>query len=320
MSRDVDGSPRVRPCGILAVDKPAGPTSHDVVTAVRRLSGIRRVGHAGTLDPIATGVLVVLLGSSTRLARYVSSDRKTYEASIAFGTETDTCDREGEVVDERPVPGGLSDPDTARVIVEGLVGRVRQVPPAFSAIKKDGRKAYDAARAGEPLELDARTVHIHDAGLLDVLEPGDDAPLRWVVRLEVSKGTYVRAVARDLGRALGTGAHLEALRRTASGGVRLEAAHTLERIEECVGGGDALDAMLVPAREVLDMPKTVVGAAHADDILHGRRIDIGRIAPPVEPEEGAPVGVLDDDGRLLAVCRVRGDLLEPETVIPGGCA
>ena len=211
--------------GILAIDKPAGMTSHDVVDRVRRVTGERRVGHAGTLDPMATGLLVVLVGPATRLAPYLTAAEKTYDARIVFGAETDTDDAEGRVTATAPVPDEVGDPFFAAGTVASLVGTHEQVPPAFSAIKRGGVTAYEAARKGEALELEPRTIEVDRRRLLGVECVGEYA---WDVEFAVSKGTYIRALARDLGRALDTAAHLGALRRTRSGTLALAQAHTLE--------------------------------------------------------------------------------------------
>jgi tRNA pseudouridine55 synthase len=172
--------------GILVIDKPAGMTSHDVVNRVRRITGERRVGHAGTLDPMATGVLVALVGPATRLAPYLTSAQKTYEAHIVFGAETDTDDADGRVTVRSPVPDEVGDPFFAAATVASLVGAHQQVPPAYSAIKRDGVTAYQAARTGSALELDARTVEVADARLTGVECAGKHA---WDVAFAVSKGT-----------------------------------------------------------------------------------------------------------------------------------
>ncbi len=213
--------------GILAIDKPQGMTSHDVVNRVRRITGERRVGHAGTLDPMATGVLIVLVGPATRLAPYLTSAEKTYDARILFGAETDTDDADGRITLTAPVPDEVCDPFAASGMVASLVGTHEQVPPAFSAIKRGGVTAYEAARKGEALELEPRTIEVKAARLLGV----EVEPPSWDVEFAVSKGTYIRALARDLGRACESAAHLGALRRTRSGAVGLAETHTLEELE-----------------------------------------------------------------------------------------
>lgn len=218
---------------VVGVDKPAGMSSHDVVDRCRRIFGERRVGHAGTLDPAASGVLPVLVGPATRLDAYLSGHDKRYLARIVFGVGTDTDDAEGAVVSRAPVPARLRDAQQARAYLDSIVGEHMQLPPVYSAIKVGGRKACDEARAGSLIDLSARKVAVYEARLIRVLDedPADDAPLSsdyaaWDVDLRVSKGTYIRAIARDAGRDLGCPAHLGALERTAVGRLSLD---------DCVG-------------------------------------------------------------------------------------
>jgi riboflavin kinase/FMN adenylyltransferase len=208
-------------CGVIAVDKPGGMTSHDVVDCLRRLTGEGRIGHAGTLDPAATGLLLVCIGPATRLSAELTGCDKTYEARIVFGTATDTDDAEGSPIATAPLPATLADADFARKVLASFVGEQEQLPPRFSAIKKGGRKAYELARAGKAVELEPRPVTIHALRLIEATAD------YWDIEAEVSKGTYLRSLARDLGIAVGSQAHLGALRRTRSGRVSLEQAHTL---------------------------------------------------------------------------------------------
>ena len=209
--------------GILIVDKPAGWTSHDVVGRVRRLAGTRRVGHAGTLDPMATGVLVVLVGRATRAAEYAEAQVKGYSAHIRFGVTTDTLDTEGNVTGESGLVPGLGE---ILAVLPRFRGKIEQIPPMYSAIKVGGRKLYDIARAGGEVERKARQVNITRLDCSGPLENGD-----FVLDVECSKGTYIRSLCADLGTALGCGACMSALRRTYSGGFRAEDALTLEEIE-----------------------------------------------------------------------------------------
>ncbi|ROS77145.1 tRNA pseudouridine synthase B [Cellulomonas sp. PhB143] len=235
------------PDGLLVVDKPAGWTSHDVVGRCRRLAGTRKVGHAGTLDPMATGVLVVGVGRATRLLTYVVGADKDYDATVRLGVTTSTEDAQGEVlavVDAAGVAREALDAAVAR-----LTGDLQQVPSAVSAIKVDGRRAYARVRDGEDVELAARPVSVSRFDVLAVREhrDGDDVTALDVdVAVTVSSGTYVRALARDLGVALGVGGHLTALRRTRVGGYRLDAARTLEGLEE-QADADGVLATLPPA-------------------------------------------------------------------------
>jgi tRNA pseudouridine55 synthase len=295
--------------GILVIDKPSGMTSHDVVSAVRRATGERRVGHAGTLDPAATGVLVVLVGPATRLAPFLTAAQKTYDATVVFGTSTDTDDSEGATVEEASVPDLCTDIDFARSIVSGLVGESEQVPPAYSAIKREGRVSHRAARAGEKVDLEARSVDIVRAELTG-LNVGP--PPSWRMSLAVSKGTYIRAIARDLGESLGTAAHLGALRRTASGAATISEALTLE---EVASAPDVRELFTDPVR-LLGMNVVRVEDASADRIANGAAIEM---PPDTEFGDGDLLAVVHDD-LLLAVYRAgaRGGRLTAEVVLPGG--
>lgn len=296
--------------GILLVDKPAGCTSHDVVDRVRRASGERRVGHAGTLDPMATGLLVVLVGPATRLAPYLTAAEKRYEATIVFGAATDTDDREGEVVAEAAVPPDVFEPARAQSLLDGVLGKSMQMPPAYSAIKVDGQVAHRAARGGEALALEPRPIHVHEASLLGInAEAGE-----WRVDFTVSKGTYVRALARDLGERAGTLAHLGALRRTASGRFDVAAAHSLDAVT--AAGAEGLPALFAdPAEAFSAMPRVSADAAL---VLSGR---------PLPAPDGAADGELVTvfvDGGLGGLYRVSAERLLAEVVmavpVTGGSA
>lgn len=290
--------------GILVVDKPAGMTSHDVVNRVRRATGERRVGHAGTLDPMATGILVVLVGPATRLAPFLTAAQKSYRATIVFGAQTDTDDADGRVVGMAPVPDEVCDPFFAAGTAAALVGVHDQVPPAFSAIKRGGEVAYVAARRGEVLEVEPRRIEILESVLLGV----DANRAEWDIELSVSKGTYIRAIARDLGPALGTVAHLGSLRRTCSGAVVLDDAVTLETIESAA---DVPSLFTDPIRALSLQPlapsETLLG-----DVAHGRRLPTD---PPGQP--GRLLSVVHD-GALLAVYQEDDGFARPVAVIPGG--
>ena len=229
--------------GILVVDKPIGPTSHDVVDLVRRLAATRRVGHGGTLDPFASGVLPVFLGRGTRVVEFHLADRKGYRATICFGAASTTDDLEGELT---PADGPAPTRATVESALSGFLGPISQRPPAYSAIKVGGRRAYAMARAGETPELQPREVTI-DRLVLDSWDETDpDRPIA-VVELACSAGTYVRALARDLGEAVGSGAYLGALRRTHSGGFGDSEAIGLDRIRAVAATGvEALAELLLP--------------------------------------------------------------------------
>jgi len=291
-------------CGLLLVDKPAGMTSHDVVVAVRQATGEGRVGHAGTLDPAATGLLVVLIGAYTRLAPYLTAARKRYEARIVFGVSTDTDDAEGDAVETAPVPDALFDAASARDVLASMLGASRQVPPAYSAIKIAGRASHRVARAGGVVDLAPRDVTVFDAQILEV----DPLSHSWDVAFDVSKGTYVRSLARDLGRKAGTVAHLAALRRTASGPLRVEAAETLRSVIDAAGAG-RLASLFADPVTALGLPSVEGDPA---DVGNGRALprsaaeDVG---------DGERVAVLCDR-RLKAVYLVAHDALRAEAVFP----
>ena len=282
------------------VDKPAGLTSHDVVARVRRIAGTRRVGHTGTLDPMATGVLVLCLGKATRLVPYLEemggADAKEYEAHIRFGFETTTDDVEGEPRGTS-VPGQVPDAAAVTAALAGFVGEFEQVPPAFSAKKVAGERAYAMARRGEEFDLKPVRVQVGRAELLG-LEGGIAR-----VRIACSRGTYVRSLARDLGRALATGAHLVFLRRTRSGSADLRRAVRLDDLTP-----ESLGAALIPMAAVLDAwPSVVVGAAEAADLRLGRAVHSGAAASTASIR----VRVCDGEGHLVALARSEGGRMKP---------
>lgn len=298
--------------GVLVVAKPAGPTSHDVVALIRRLAATKRVGHGGTLDPFATGVLPVFLGRATRLVEFHLGDRKGYRATVCFGASSTTDDLDGELT---PVDGPAPDRAGVEAALAAVRGPISQVPPAFSAIKVEGRRAYAMARAGAVPTLIARDVTIHRIELVDWDGSDPDRPIG-VLEIECSAGTYVRAVARDLGRALGGAAYLGALTRTASGAFRLEDAHPLEAIRTAAGDGPAgIAALLLPIEAGLErLARVRLDAAEVEAVARGQFI---------RPAAGVPVSVGPDDpiiaedatGRVVAVVRVRDGRLAPDKVL-----
>ena len=296
MSRRRPAAPGA-PEGGLVIDNPAGMTSHDVVASVRRALGQPRVGHTGTLDPMATGVLPLLLGRATRLAQYVSAADKGYLATIRFGQATTTGDAEG-------APLGPACPVTLEPeVLESLVSRFRgpqmQVPPAVSAKQVRGTRAYVLARSMPDLQLAPVPVEVHDLELVAVA--GSEAQLR----LAVSAGYYVRSLARDLGVALGTGAHLAALRRERSGWFTLDQATPLHEVLTAGPG----DRPLIPLADLLpDLPRVVLDAAAAGLIARGQAVE----APAATTGRACLVGV---DGQLLALAEGRGRLLHPFLVL-----
>jgi tRNA pseudouridine55 synthase len=235
---------------VCGVNKPTGITSHDVVNKVRRIFGERRVGHAGTLDPFASGVLLVLVGPAARLDRFFTNHSKSYVARIAFGAATDTDDIEGNVIREACVPQNFYDEDFARRALQGIVGPQRQIPPVYSAIKVGGKKACDEARAGNIINIEPRDIEIFGAELLCINQDTARGFIEWEVALDVSKGTYIRSIARDLGNSLNVPAHASALVRTTAGTLGLSECMTLEELE-AAGTSCALDPVKLLGLRVL---------------------------------------------------------------------
>ncbi len=231
---------------LIALNKPVGMSSHDVVNACRRIFAERRVGHMGTLDPLASGVLLVGIGPATRLDAYMAGQDKRYRMAIKFGTATTTDDVEGAVIQTLPIPPQLFSERYARSVVANLVGRGMQVPPVYSAIKVNGQKSYDAARKGTIIDLKPREYEVFDAQLHQVCEGAhvNQSPtLEWVIDMSVSKGTYMRSIARDLGRNLKTAAHVSSLQRLTAGSVSLGECVTLDQLEQ-----DPSSGMIDPIR------------------------------------------------------------------------
>ena len=296
--------------GILVVDKPAGPTSHDIVGLVRRLSGMKRVGHGGTLDPFARGVLPIFLGRATRVVEYHLGDRKQYRATVCFGATSTTDDLEGELT---PVPGPVLDRAAVEAALGGFRGPIVQVPPAYSAIKVAGRRAYALARAGQRPELAPRSVEIDRLELLDWDVTDPDRPIA-VVEVDCSAGTYIRAIARDLGSALGTGAYLGALSRTASGPFRLADALPLDAVRAAAGEGPAaLADLLKPMDSGLDLAAIRL----TDDEL--KAVVRGQFIRPVSGAPGAvddrPFRLISSAGELVGFGRWDGTRVMPDKIL-----
>ncbi len=292
------------PSGLVVVDKSAGMTSHDVVARVRRLAGTRKVGHAGTLDPMATGVLILGVERATKLLGHLALTDKEYLATIRLGESTVTDDAEGEVVETRSAAG--VDPAAVTVAMRALTGAIEQVPSSVSAIKVDGRRSYARVRAGEAVELAARPVTVSAFDLLDLRRPTPDL-IDLDVLVECTTGTYVRALARDLGAALVVGGHLTALRRTRVGPYRIDGAHTLETL------GEHLVVEPLGAALERSFPRVDV----SDDTA--RAIGFGHPIPPVEGLGVRPVGVFGPSGQPLALMSERDGLLRSLVVFtPAG--
>jgi tRNA pseudouridine55 synthase len=250
--------------GVLVIDKPTGMTSHDVVQIVRRGTGIRRAGHTGTLDPRASGVLVVLIGPAVRLSEYVSAADKRYQAIIRLGSATDTYDAEGQFVREE-TSIDISEEEFEKVLKQ-FEGEIEQTPPPYSAVKVRGRRAYDMARKGEEVKLQPRKIQVHH---LEVLEW---APPEVVVDVHCSSGTYVRSLANDLGEVLGCGAYLVGLRRTKSGRFSLRDAVPLRKLKEAFLAGNWYQ-YLIPAAEALsDWPAVELDPDEVEEVRHGHRV------------------------------------------------
>ncbi len=295
---------------ILGVNKPAGMTSHDVVGRVRRAIGERRVGHAGTLDPAATGVLVVGVGQGTRLMGQLTVEQKSYLATISFGAETTTDDAEGEVLRSVKVDAdALLDESYARGILEGILGKQMQVPPVYSAITVEGKRSYARARSGEQFELEPRPIEVHAADLIAVERAGET--VSWTCAFVVSKGTYVRAIARDIGRMANSAAHLSRLCRTASGGVTLRDCMSLEELSE-VGPSGAMRHALDPVR-LLGYDRRNLTASEFERVKNGSAISMGSIGA----HDGASVCMVSNE-LLWGVWHVDKGRLRPSVNFPQG--
>ena len=289
--------------GILAVDKPTGPTSHDVVDEVRRATGTRRVGHAGTLDPFASGLLLVLLGSATRLAEYFLGMTKEYEATVLLGVETSSHDPEGEIVSESGDWTGLGEKDLERAL-GGLRGRILQVPPVLSAKKVKGEAAHRRVRRGESVELDPVWVEILDLRILQM-----DLP-RVRLAIRCSSGTYIRAIARDLGRSLGTGGYLTDLRRTRIGSRSVVDAVPFADLGSWIR---VAQRVIPPGRALKDLPSFQVDTEEANRVRQGQFLSVSGGDLP----ERTPVRVMLGD-ELVAVATREDDALRPRKVLSHG--
>ncbi len=280
--------------GFLVVDKPSGITSHDVVDHVRRATGIKKAGHAGTLDPMATGVVIVAVGRVTRLIRFLQDLEKEYLATAMFGVATDTLDADGQVVAVQTMTVTMDD---LAAIRSQFVGEITQVPPMVSALKHDGRRLYELAREGIEVERERRTVTISE---LEFLSVTDAAHPLVSFRVVCSKGTYVRSLADDLAAALGGFAHLTELRRTRTGSLTEAIAITVDALT------DWEDHLIAPARALEFMPSVGIGPGYERVVSSGR---------PMSSDEVGLVRVLDSHGTLLAVYRGDGTVARPEVVL-----
>lgn len=295
MEQDVDNN---LVSGVLVVDKPVGLTSHDVVQIIRRGTGIRRVGHTGTLDPRASGVLVVLIGPAVRLSEFVSAEDKRYQATIRLGSSTDTYDSEG-------TPSAEVDVDVSRERFDELllsyVGEIEQIPPAYSAIKVQGKKAYEMARRGEEVKLEPRIINVHSLEILEWELP------EVVVDVHCSSGTYVRSLAHDIGEELGVGGHLAGLRRTKSGHFTLRDSVSLRQLRDEFEAGTWAQH-LIPAAEALgNWPAVTLDEDMLKKVRNGNRI-------PAEAGVSGQARALSEEGDLVAIIEVDGDEWQPRKV------
>lgn len=286
--------------GFLIVDKPGGVTSHDVVAAVRRATGVRKVGHAGTLDPMATGVVIVAIGRVTRLIRFIQDLPKEYEAVALFGIATDSLDSDGAVLEREPMDINRSDVEG---VVSRFIGIIEQLPPMVSALKVGGERLYEIARRGETVERDSRAVEVHE---LEITGFEDGSYPEVSFRVVCGKGTYVRSLADDMARALGGRAHLISLRRLRVGSLGVDRAVRMEDLS------DYEAHLLSPAEALADLDAVEVDAEVAGAVSHGARFVAGPVA---DLASDGPVAVLDASGALLAVYRREGRQSRPEVVL-----
>jgi tRNA pseudouridine55 synthase len=292
--------------GVVNLDKPVGPTSHDMVGLMRRLTGTRRIGHAGTLDPLASGVLPILVGAATRFSQELTGGPKRYEAVVRLGQRSATDDAQGPMSSGGPLPAE----DELEPALAAFIGTFDQLPPAFSARKHDGQIAHRSARAGRPIELSPRSVTVHAIDLL-AIERGDS----WLdLRLDIrcGPGTYIRAIARDLGERLGSGGHLHALRRTEAAGLNAADGHPPEQLEAMAGDGRLADA-LIPVATLLRLQHVELDADDGSRFAHGSAVEL------LSSEEGRRAVFVA--GELLGIGTLRDGMLQPDTVIaPQGVA
>ena len=292
--------------GLVIVDKPGGLTSHDVVARIRRLAGTRRVGHAGTLDPMATGVLVVGVEKATRLLGHLTLTEKQYDATIRLGQSTSTDDAEGEITGTAPASD--VSPEALAKAVKDLTGEIQQVPPAVSAIKVDGQRAYKLTRAGAAPELKPRPVTVYEFTVTAIRPAGDGDLTDVDATVRCSSGTYIRALARDLGSSLGTGGHLTALRRTRVGGYGLDTAKTLDQLAQ------RFEVVPLARAAAAAFARRDLSADEARRVAHGGRLPAG---PPGAGTPG-PTAAFAPDGSLVALLAEQDGQARPLAVFAEG--
>lgn len=287
--------------GVVNLDKPVGPTSHDMVALLRRLTGTRRIGHAGTLDPLASGVLPILVGAATRFSEELTGGHKRYQAVIRLGIHSATDDAQGPLTPGGPLPAD----DEVSAALAGFVGTFPQRPPTFSARKQDGKVAHRAARAGSPIDLPSRTVTVEAIELL-ALEHGET----WLdaeVAIRCGPGTYIRSIARDLGERLGCGGYLASLRRTGTAGLDVSDAVTPDQLIDLAAAGRLGEAIL-PVAALLPLPRLMLDDAEATRFVHGSAVR-------VNAEGGAGPRAVFSDQLLLGIGTLKGGMLQPDKVI-----
>lgn len=274
--------------GIIIIDKPCGKTSHDMVGFIRRLTGIKKVGHTGTLDPQATGVLPVCIGNATKACELLTCENKAYRAELALGMTTDTLDAEGEILTDQPV---LCDEDTIKNTIMSFVGEIEQIPPMFSAIKKDGKKLYELARQGISIEREKRKITIHSIKINDIDMEKETVSFD----VECSKGTYIRTLCDDIGMKLGCGGYMNKLTRIKSGRFSLDDAYTTEQLEKIFKENKFSD-ILIPVDKVFDRyPKIVVNERQKNFLINGVRVRFKGLS------EGQTYRVYDENGEFLSL-------------------
>ncbi len=292
--------------GLLLVDKPSGPTSFDVVRVIRRAANERKVGHTGTLDPLASGLIVVCLGQGTKLVPFLMDTEKRYLARVTLGTSTDTDDALGEVVEQAPIPA--LEPARLEEILAAFVGRSTQVPPKFSAIKKDGEPLYRKARRGEEVTPEAREIEIMSLELTGVASDGFDLDIR------CGKGTYIRSLARDIARSLGTRGHLQSLRRLETGGFSVSNALALDGIETLSKEGQLSEHIIPLADAIPFVPKLQLTEDDEKKIRCGQTVPCTRIPQDDSGSQHGYVGLLGADNRLCAIAQVMDGRIQPKKV------
>lgn len=287
--------------GFLVVDKPTGVTSNQIVGRVKRAIGVKKVGHAGTLDPMATGALVTAIGKVTRLIKYIQDQPKEYVATALFGVATDTLDAEGAILTREPMDVTVGD---VKALVPRFTGTIAQIPPMMSALKRDGRRLYELAREGQVVEREARSVRVDE---LEIISVGTPPYPEVEFRVVCGKGTYVRSLADDMAAALGGSAHLTSLRRIRIGSFRASLGVTVEDLHNWES------YLMTPAQAMAHLDMVEVDEETAHGVRNGVRFVRG---PLVDGPRGAPFGVLDPTGELIAIYQLEGELARPDVVLP----